>query len=124
MKKNRLLAVILAGTMCLIMGNTVWAEEVFTDGISEQTGMFSAEELENQEMFSSGSEAEEGTEGLVYEYVEERDSYTVVKGINKDSVYIPASYEGKPVMEIATGAFKDFDEIHTDKCNRDKFNYF
>lgn len=113
MKKNRLLAVILAGTMCLIMGNTVWAEELFTDGISEQTGMFSAEELENQEMFSSGSEAEEGTEGLVYEYVEESDSYTVVKGINKDSVYIPASYEGKPVMEIATGAFKDFDEIHT-----------
>lgn len=92
MKKNRLLAVILAGAICLGMGNTVCAEEfqnereaveafgssngqsglaeeTFTDGISDQTEVSSAQGLENQEMFSSGSEAEEGTEGLVYEIV-------------------------------------------------------
>ena len=134
MKKKRMLAMILAATICLGTGNTAWSaefqdegeavevfsstegqsvpsEETFSDGISEQIETPFTEEPENQEMFSSGSEAEEGTEGLVYEYSEESDSYTVVKGINKDSVYIPAAYEGKPVMEIAAGAFKDFDAM-------------
>ncbi len=68
----------------------------FDDGAGED-GQILAEDGEGQ-----------GTEGLVYEYVEETDSYTVVKGVDVDTVHIPATYEGKPVTEIVAGAFVNF----------------
>lgn len=80
-------------------------EELFMDGESQVP--FSSEEGETASLFSSGEE-EAGTEGLVYEYVEETDSYKVVKGVDVDTVHIPETYEGKPVTEIAAGAFVNF----------------
>ena len=82
-------------------------EALFSDG--ESPVSFSAEEGGNASLFSAGGEEETGTEGLVYEYVEETDSYKVVKGVDVESVHIPATYEGKPVMEIAAGAFVNFE---------------
>ena len=73
----------------------------FDDGAGED-GQILAEDGEDQ-----------GTEGLVYEYVEETDSYTVVKGVDVENVHIPATYKGKPVMEIAAGAFVDFDVMQS-----------
>ena len=73
----------------------------FDDGAGED-GQILAEDGEDQ-----------GTEGLVYEYVEETDSYMVVKGVDVENVHIPATYEGKPVMEIAAGAFVDFEVMRS-----------
>ena len=67
---------------------------VFTDGAVEGPDFFSADED------GSSSGTEEGTEGLEYEYIEETDSYRVVKGVDIESVEIPASYQGKNVTEI------------------------
>ncbi|HJB28212.1 MAG TPA: leucine-rich repeat protein [Candidatus Blautia faecavium] len=72
---------------------------VFTDGAEEEPELFSADEDES----SSGTE--EGTEGLEYEYIEETDSYRVVKGVDVERVDIPASYQGKYVTEIGEEAF-------------------
>ncbi len=72
---------------------------VFTDGAEEEPELFSADEDES----SSGTE--EGTEGLEYEYIEETDSYRVVKGVDAERVDIPSSYQGKYVTEIGEEAF-------------------
>ena len=85
-------------------------EELFMDGESQVP--FSSEEGETASLFSSGEE-EAGTEGLVYEYVEETDSYKVVKGVDVDTVHIPETYDGKPVTEIAAGAFVDFEVMQS-----------
>ena len=71
----------------------------FTDGAEEEPELFSADEDES----SSGTE--EGTEGLEYEYIEETDSYRVVKGVDAERVDIPSSYQGKYVTEIGEEAF-------------------
>ena len=88
-------------------------EEIFTDGVPEQPEVFSAEGEENKEIFSSGSEDAEGTEGLEYEYIEETDSYRVVKGVDQRQVDIPAYYQGKPVTEIGAYAFAGYEKVRT-----------
>lgn len=92
--------------------------ELFMDGESQVP--FSSEEGETASLFLSGEE-EAGTEGLVYEYVEETDSYKVVKGVDVDTVHIPETYEGKPVTEIAAGAFVDFDVMQNICVEQPKF---
>lgn len=77
--------------------------DIFSDG-AQEADTFSDSIFENNGVLGA-SEADEGTEGLVYEYVEETDSYRVIKGVDTKNVIIPAAYEGKPVMEIASGAF-------------------
>ena len=67
---------------------------VFTDGAEEEPDLFSPDED------GSSSGTEEGTEGLEYEYIEETNSYRVVKGVDIERVEIPASYQGKNVTEI------------------------
>ncbi len=86
-------------------------ESLFSDG--ESPADFSSEDGGNASLFSAGDEEETGTEGLVYEYIEETDSYMVVKGVDVESVHIPATYEGKPVTEIAAGAFVDFEVMQS-----------
>ena len=81
-------------------------EALFSDG--ESPASFSSEEGDNASLFLAGGEEETGTEGLIYEYVEETDSYKVVKGVDVDTVHIPETYEGKPVTEIVAGAFVNF----------------
>ncbi len=73
--------------------------QVFTDGAVEGPDLFSADED------GSSSGTEEGTEGLEYEYIEETDSYRVVKGVDVERVDIPSSYQGKNVTEIGEEAF-------------------
>ena len=85
-------------------------EESFTDGSSGQPEVFSAE---GGGIFSSGSEDAEGTEGLEYEYIEETDSYRVVKGVDQKQVDIPAYYEGKPVTEIGAYAFAGYENLRS-----------
>ena len=72
---------------------------VFTDGAEEESDLFSADED------GSFSWAEEETEGLEYEYIEETDSYRVVKGVDVERVDIPYSHQGKYVTEIGEEAF-------------------
>lgn len=87
MKKKRMLAMILAATMCLGTGNTAWAaefqdegeavevfsstegqsvpsEETFSDGISEQIETPFTEEPENQEMFPQAVKPKRGRKDL------------------------------------------------------------
>ena len=126
MKKRIVLTVLLAGFMCLGSGNMAFAgefqteeegsapeEELFTDGVPEQQEVFLAEGEENKEIFSSGSEDAEGIEGLEYEYIEETDSYRVVKGVDQRQVDIPAYYQGKPVTEIGAYAFAGYEKVRT-----------
>ena len=126
MKKRIVLTVLLAGFMCLGSGDMAFAgefqteeegsapeEELFTDGVPEQPEAFSAEGEENKEIFSSGSEDAEGTEGLEYEYIEETDSYRVVKGVDQRLVDIPAYYQGKPVTEIGAYAFAGYEDLES-----------
>ena len=77
--------------------------DIFSDG-AQEADTFSDSIFENNSVLGA-SEEDEGTEGLVYEYVEETDSYRVIKGVDTKNVIIPAAYEGKPVMEVASGAF-------------------
>lgn len=77
--------------------------DVFSDG-AQEADTFSDSIFENNGVLGA-SEEDEGTKGIVYEYVEESDSYRVIKGVDTKNVIIPAAYEGKPVMEVASGAF-------------------
>ena len=164
MKRKRLLPVLLAGIMCLGMGDMAFAgelqykegaievfesteslpmteskesegiqqqaadqtgsvsvplqgeegitpgEESFTDGPSGQPEVFSAE---GGEIFSSESEDMEGTEGLEYEYIEETDSYRVVKGVDQEKVILPVQYQGKLITEIGQKAFDGCTNLKT-----------
>lgn len=128
MKRKKAQALLLAGILCVGMVTAVSgagfqdstetelftdAEQeegytpdsgdlsVFTDGTEEEPDLFSADE----DRSTSGTE--EGTEGLEYEYIEETDSYRVVKGVDVERVEIPASYQGKYVTEIGEEAFAE-----------------
>lgn len=84
----------------------------FGDGTKEQTELFSSGEGGTEETFSSGEDTEnEGTEGLEYEYMEETDSYRVVKGVDKEQIKIPGTYQGKPVTEIGEAAFAGYTNV-------------
>lgn len=61
--------------------------------------------------YSADSEAVGNNSGLSYEYLPEKDSYKIIKGIDIEEIFIPGEYNGKPVVEIGEEAFKGLKHI-------------
>lgn len=129
MKMRKIQSILLIGILSLNLTLPVFGAE-FTDSSQEPDTTLSIEEDVTQDTtdllsdseddisaFSSEpeedaftSEVSEGyeiqeTEGLVYEYLPELDGYRLIRGVDQETVIIPGTHLGKPVLEIGEDAF-------------------
>lgn len=133
MTGKKMKTILLAGIFCIslsvpVMASDLQMEEIaflnsgnvaeiekkenhFTDGVETENYIFSSGEESSEQ--TEKYEETEGTEGLEYAYIEETDSYQVVKGVNQKTVVIPTTYEGKYVTEIGPGAFAGYDKVES-----------
>lgn len=95
---------------CPDVGGTADEEvsEMFGDGIPEAVfGMpEGAGDAVEAAFLAEGEVAETVTlDGILYEYMEETDSYCVVKGRNAEEIKLPKEICGKKITEIGSSAF-------------------